>query len=515
MQKNEIYPLHITDTTDDGSGIGRVDGMAVFVPGGVPGDSLSVRILKVKKSYAYARIEEVLSPSENRVKPDCPVFARCGGCTYRNIRYSAQAQLKQNRVESAMRRIGGFSLSSKPIVAAAHPLRYRNKAQYPFCEDGQVGFYAPHSHRVVPCGDCLLQPEEFSKIAETVTVWIRRYGISVYSEQNPEGLLRHLYLRKAAATGQIMVVLVSRRAEVPHLSELVESLCALPMTITGIMLNIQPKPNNVILGQENRLLFGKDRIVDRLCGVMVSLSPLSFYQVNREMAEALYEKAAEYAQAKGKFLLDLYCGTGTIGLSMAKAARKVIGVEVVAPAVEDAIRNAAVNGFQNCEFLCADAASAAVQLEKRDIHPDCVILDPPRKGCEEALLQTVASCFSPERIVYVSCDPATLARDCAVLEKLGYELKEYTPFDLFPFTAHIETGNTKLSLPVLVNIAEALSVQTDALLYDTPRFSKTVASEHIQKLLDSCTTEQLYVIMDTLETVALLCRKSDGQKSAD
>lgn len=440
MKKNDVITLEITGMTSEGSGVGKYEGMAVFVPMTAPGDVAQVLILKVKKSYAYGKIKELITAGKGRVTPDCESFSRCGGCVYRHLDYATECSIKQERVQDAVMRIGGFDLQCKPIIPAISPERYRNKAQYPIAPDGSVGFFAVHSHRIISCGDCALQPKEFAAVAETVKQWITDNGVSVYDEGAHKGLLRHLYIRKGTKSGELMVVLVINGRDIPAADELVAMLKSkFGSALKSIQLNINREKTNVILGKECKVLYGEAYIVDELCGVRVRLSPLSFYQVNRDMAERLYEKAAEYAEAQGKDILDLYCGAGTIGLSMAKSAKSVIGVEIVGQAIEDARVNAAENGITNARFICADAAEAADHLAKEGIKPQVVIVDPPRKGCTPELLQVIAEKFAPERLVYVSCDPATLARDAAIMRELGYELKEYTPVDLFPRTAHVET----------------------------------------------------------------------------
>lgn len=440
MNKNDIINVTITAMSAEGSGIARVDGMAVFVPQTAIGDVADIRIVKVKSRYAYGIIEKLIVPSEQRVSPDCQVFRKCGGCVYRHIDYKAECDIKQTRVADAVKRIGGIDMEPNNIICAENILRYRNKAQYPVLSGGQVGFYATHSHRVIPCEDCLLQPEIFAFAARAFKDWITENNVSVYDESTGKGLVRHFYLRYAEVSGEIMAVVVINGNTIPNSDDLVNKMkSALGDALKSIQLNINTEDTNVILGKKCVLLYGQGYITDTLCGVKVRLSPLSFYQVNRRMAERLYLKAAEYADACGEDILDLYCGAGTIGLSMAHSVKSVIGVEIVPQAVEDAKVNARENGINNAEFICADAAAAAKQLAKRNIKPKVVIVDPPRKGCDESLLQTVANDFSPERIVYVSCDPSTLARDAARLKELGYSLMEYTPVDLFPRTSHVET----------------------------------------------------------------------------
>ncbi len=440
MKKNDIITLEIVDISSEGSGIGKHDGMAVFVPLAAVGDQIQARILKVKSKYAFAKIEEILIPSTHRTKIDCGVFARCGGCVFRHIDYTAEGELKQNRVMQTMQRIGKVNIPAMPIICNENPDRYRNKAMYPVAEGGEIGFFSHHSHRVIPCGDCMLHPKEFFVAGNTFTDFVKRHNISVYNEQTHNGLLRHFYIRQGRQTGEIMICVVINGKDLPHKEILIKELVnALGQNLKSVVLNINTNKTNVVLGDKNICIFGKEYIHDILCGVKVRISPHSFYQVNHDMAECLYKKAAQYTEPKGKNILDLYCGAGTIGLSMAREAKSIIGVEIVDAAVRDANINAKENGIHNARFICGDATTAAEQLKKESIIADVVILDPPRKGCDEQLLKTVAQDFAPERIVYVSCDVATLARDTWVLENMGYKLQEYTPVDLFPRTAHVET----------------------------------------------------------------------------
>ncbi len=440
MKKNDIVELEITDISSEGSGIGKADGMAVFVPLTAVGDVINARVLKVKKNYAFAKVEDIITPSPHRIDIDCGVFARCGGCTLRHIDYESECEIKQNRVTQTMHRIGKVNFNSKPIISAQNPERYRNKALYPVSANGELGFYSSHSHRSIPCGDCLLHPEIFGIAGKIFTDFVNQYNISVYDEETHTGLIRHFYMREGKQTGELMIGIVINGNDLPYKNELIGNFkTALGERLKSVFLNVNRQKTNVVLGEKNILLFGSEYITDVLCGVRVRISPHSFYQVNHDMAELLYRKAAEYAEPDGKNILDLYCGAGTIGLSMAHRAKSIIGVEIVESAVKDAEINAKENGITNARFICGDAAKAAEQLKLENISADTVILDPPRKGCEPSLLKTVATGFAPERIVYVSCDVATLARDTEILESYGYKLQEYTPADLFPRTTHCET----------------------------------------------------------------------------
>lgn len=440
MQKNDEIILNITDVTNEGSGVGKYEGMAIFVPLTAVGDTVKVKILKVKKSYAFGKLLEIITPSPDRITPDCPVFNQCGGCAFRHISYEAELNLKENKVYEAVKRIGGIDLKPRPIMFGENSNHYRNKAQLPISAGGKAGFFAFHSHRIIPIDSCKLQPEDFKSIINLCEEWIKKHNISIYSEESGKGLLRHLYLRKAEKTDEIMVVFVINGDSLPFTDEITKELKnLLGDSLTSIQLNINKKNTNVILGEECKVILGDAYITDILCDVKVRLSPLSFYQVNRAMAEKLYKKAAEYADAKDKNLLDLYCGAGTIGLSMANTAKSVIGVEIIPEAIKDAEFNAKINGIKNTRFICGDATKAAEKLAEENIKTDIVIVDPPRKGCSPELIETISKDFAPERVVYVSCDPATLARDLKIFGDFGYKLIEYTPCDLFPRTSHVET----------------------------------------------------------------------------
>ncbi len=440
--KNSEIELEIESLSAEGSGVGHFDGLAVFVAGGVPGDRLLVHIIKAKKTYAIGKIMRCIRPSASRIASDCPVFPRCGGCAFRTMTYETEAAEKKRRVEEAFHRLAHMDIACEEILTGA-PARYRNKAQYPVAvsEQGeiQIGFYAPRTRRVIDCTDCCLQPAEFRVIAEAFRAFLQEFRISVYDAERGKGLVRHLYLRKGYASGEIMVCVVLNGKTLPHSDALVEQLCTLNPHITSIVLNQNTQKTAVILGTECTVLWGAPQITDTLCGVSVRLSPLSFYQVNHDMAERLYRKAAEFADLDGsETVLDLYCGTGTIGLSMASRAKRIIGAEIVPAAVADARENARRNGIENAEFFCGDAKEAAARFREEGVAPDVVILDPPRKGCDEAVLCTVAE-MRPQKIVYVSCDPATLARDAARLAVLGYRTDRLCAADLFPRTHHVES----------------------------------------------------------------------------
>ncbi len=440
MRKNDIIDLKITDITDTGNGVGRADNIVVFVPQTAVGDVAKVKIIKVNKNYSVGKVIDITEPSKHRISIDCPCFSKCGGCSFRHIDYDCELSLKQKRVEDCIRRIAKVDASPCPIVFEDTVNRYRNKAQFPVGEGGTVGLYAPRSHRIIPVTDCLLQPQIYEKIVVAFKKWVGDNRVPDYDEVCKRGLLRHLYIRSNKDETEIMVVIVCNGSEIPGKTALISYLSeAVGDRLKSVYLNVNTKDNNVILGEKNILLYGEKYITDTICGISVRISPNSFYQVNRNMAELLYKKVREYAEPEGKTVVDLYCGTGTIGLTMAKECKSLYGVEIVKEAVDDAVQNARDNGINNAEFICSDALEAAKNLSARGIKPDVVILDPPRKGCDIKLIDIVANNFSPERVVYVSCDPATLARDIAVFGEFGYNLIEYTPFDLFPRTNHVET----------------------------------------------------------------------------
>ena len=446
LQKNQILTLRIERLSSDGSGVAHsADGEAVFVPGTAPGDEARVRIVKDCGRYAFGILDELLTPSPDRVPVDCPVAGPCGGCSLRHLDYAAELRAKQESVLDAFRRIGGLEVPMLDILPSPEVDRYRNKVQFPVGVDKNgapcIGFYAGRTHRIVPCPDCKLQPGVLNEIGNALCAFFAQQGIRPYDEQSGKGLVRHIFLRRGAHSGQIMVCLVCTRAKLPHAEQLCTALREQFPAISTILLNVNAKNTNVILGSENHILYGPGYIEDTLCGVPVRLGPLSFYQVNTLAAERLYGVAAQYAQlTPDDTLLDLYCGMGTIGLSMADQCRELIGVEIVPEAIESAKANAARMGeavAAKSRFFCADAGQAATQLAAEGLHPDIVMLDPPRKGCDEATLSAVVR-MAPRRAVYVSCNPATAARDAAWLEKNGYHAEKVQPVDLFPRTKHVE-----------------------------------------------------------------------------
>ena len=446
LQKNQVLTLTIERLSNDGSGVAHSpDGEAVFIPGTAPGDVAAIRIVKDCGRYAFGILDAIQTPSPDRIPVDCAVAGPCGGCSLRHLDYAAELRAKGESVTDAFRRIGGLDVPVLPPLPSPEIDRYRNKVQFPVGRDKNgkpcIGFYAGRTHRIVPCPDCKLQPDVLNEIGNTLCDFFAAHNIQPYDEQTGKGLVRHVFLRRGVHSGQIMVCLVCTRTKLPHAEELCRALTAQFADIATILINVNARNTNVILGSETHTLYGPGFIEDTLCGVPVQLGPLSFYQVNTLAAEQLYGIAAEYAQlTPDDLLLDLYCGMGTIGLSMADHCRELIGVEIVPEAIESAKANAARMGdaiAAKSRFFCADAGKAASQLAAEGLHPDVVMLDPPRKGCDEATLSAVVA-MSPRRVVYVSCNPSTAARDAAWLGQHGYRAEKVQPVDLFPRTKHVE-----------------------------------------------------------------------------
>jgi 23S rRNA (uracil1939-C5)-methyltransferase len=442
LKKNDEIALTVKGCTVQGSGVCDYNGMTVFVRGAVTGDHVIAHIIKVKKTYAVGIIKKITQKSPNRITPECPVAEKCGGCSFAHIKYESELEIKYQQVADNFKRLGKLDIIPEPIIGSPQTLRYRNKTQYPVGSDGTfaiIGFYAPMTHRIIDCADCSLQPAEFKTIVDIFRDLVREKKITVYDEISGKGLLRHIYIRKGFSTDEIMVCIVATDKKIPESDLIVSRLTEALPNIKSIVLNLNSSKTNVVLGDECITLWGQDHITDKLCSLKFEISPMSFYQVNHDAAEILYSKAKEYAALTGKeTLVDLYCGTGTIGLTMANDAKQLIGVEIIPQAVENAKRNAEINSISNARFICSDASKAADTLLNEGVQPDVVILDPPRKGCDTELLETVGK-MSPQRIVYVSCDSATLARDCGILKGLGFDVVKATPVDMFPRTGNVET----------------------------------------------------------------------------
>jgi 23S rRNA (uracil1939-C5)-methyltransferase len=444
IKKNDILILKITGMTSEGYGVAKTEeGVAVFVPNSAIGDEAKVLIVKVLKKYCFGKVIELITPSKDRCTVDCPVFLQCGGCCYRHITYEAELAIKEQKVRDAIKRIAGMDIKINPIVGGESRNRYRNKAQFPISKtkDGKIemGFYGFHSHRVVDTNSCLLQPKIFDNIMEIVKNFLEETNQPVYNEVTHKGLVRHLYIRYGEKSGEIMVCLIMNGERLKGESTLINSLKENIPEINSIVINSNKEKTNVIIGRKNIPLYGNGYISDNLCGLDFRISPNSFYQVNHSQAERLYTKAKEYASLnKEDVLVDLYCGTGTIGLTMAKDCKRLIGVEIVPDAIKDARLNAKINNIQNAEFICGDATKCAEKLKQDKLNPDVVVVDPPRKGLTNSLIDTIYK-MNPKRVVYVSCDCGTLARDLKIFAEKNYSVEELTPFDLFPCTSHVES----------------------------------------------------------------------------
>lgn len=442
LQKNKVYRCQITDYTADGTGFAKIEGRAVFVPRTAVGDQCDVRIVKVTKNVAFGRVEKIIVPSGQRIAPACPVADKCGGCCYQHITYGEELRAKEKKVRDALTRIGGQDGAKLlGITGAPTTEHYRNKAQYPVGRDKEgsivTGFYRPRSHDIVPVDRCLIQSETADKIAAVVREWMTEFSVKPYDYASKRGTIRHIYVRVGEKSGESQLTLISATKKMPGLDVLVERLRAAAPSLTGILLNHNQRDDNVILGDRTDVLWGEPMLEDRLCGHTFLLSPEAFYQVNHAQAERLYACAVDYAGLTGEeTVLDLYCGAGTITLALAEHAKTAIGVEIVPEAIENAKRNALRNGMENTEFFCADAGQAAQRLAKRGI--DVLVVDPPRKGLDATARDAILK-MQPPKVVYVSCDPATLARDVAELCGAGYTLEKAQAFDLFPRTFHVET----------------------------------------------------------------------------
>ena len=441
LEKGKIYEAEICDYTAEGQGVAKIEGCAVFIPNAILGEKVCVRIEKAQKTWAAGKITEILEKSPHRVQRVCPISSSCGGCDFWHMDYEEEARLKARHVRDCLNRMGGESLEELSILDAPTCEGYRNKAQYPVaCRKGRAyaGFFKAGTHQVVENSRCRILPEEADRVKELVIDYVNQYRVPVYDEEAHKGLLRHIYVRKGAVSGQILVCLVLNGRKLPREEALIEKLRTVE-GFTTLQISVNTKKANTILGDEFITLYGPGYIEDTLCGLNFRLSARSFYQVNHHQAQRLYEAAIQQAEiTKEDTVLDLYCGVGTITLCMAKAAGKVIGVEVIPQAVEDARDNAGRNGIENAQFICADAGQAALELEAKGIRADVVVVDPPRKGLNSDAIEALAR-FSPRRIVYVSCDPATLARDVALLKERGYTLKNAMACDLFPRTRHVES----------------------------------------------------------------------------
>ena len=440
LKKNQIHTVSIVGYSSEAFGVCRIGGRAVFVPNALVGERWRVRIVKVGANAVYARGEELLSPSPERRESDCPYYGKCGGCDCRHMSYDEELRFKRERVDAALRRIGKQTLTTREIIGSEKLSRYRNKGIFAVADvDGQpcCGFFRERTHELIAVERCLLQNELAERAAGAVTSFMRNESIPAYDEQSGRGAVRHVFCRSARKTSDAVVCIVSAKGFGDKTEQLVETLRSACPELCGIVLNINRTRGNTVLAGDFYTLWGRAEILDELCGLKFSIAPQAFFQINPPQAERLYERALEYARS-GETALDLYCGAGTISLCLAQRFHRVIGAEIVPEAIENARTNAERNGVENVEFLCADAAEAAQELAKRALRPETVVVDPPRKGMDESAISAVCS-MMPERVVYVSCNPATLARDILRFGEYGYALNEVTVVDMFPRTSHVET----------------------------------------------------------------------------
>ena len=497
--EQQIHRLTIESYASDGSGVARLDGMVVFVQGGIRGEVCNVRLTHVGRTALWGKVVEVVEPSPARIPPDCPHYARCGGCQFRHMDYAQELEAKRIRVEDALTRLGGVvNLSLPPVLGSPKVDRYRNKAQFPVARGPRIGFYQPRSHRVVDVPDCLLQSQAAGRLRQAVKEWMAGWGVPAYEEKTRLGLVRHLYVRTNRRGESLCCLLVNGRG-IPREHELVSALRAAEPGLVGVVLGINQSHSNVILGEDYRTLWGTDFLSDQLCGYTFQLSVPSFYQVNPDQAEVLYQKALEFSDlTRDDTALDLYCGIGTITMVLARQAGMVWGAEVVPQAVDDAVENARRNGVSNARFLCGDAGEAARRLAAEGVRPAVVCVDPPRKGLAEDVVDTIAA-MAPRRVVYVSCDPGTLGRDVQRFAQRGYLLTRATAVDLFPRTAHVETVvllsklNTKQHIEVELNLdeldltsAESKATYDEIKAYVLEKHGLKVSSLYISQVKRTC-----------------------------
>lgn len=437
LREGNIYTGTVEGYSSEGLGIVRLDGAVVFVPQAVRGETIDLKITKVMKTAAAGEIVCIHKPSPERTKPECAHYGKCGGCDFQHLSYTEELWAKRQRVQDALTRLGGTDLQVEEILGAKDPMRYRNKSQYPVGADGTIGFFQARTHKVVSIDRCLIQSEVSDQTAKAVREWMKKYKISAYDERTGKGMVRHVYVR-VNQKGESLCCVVANSKQLPREPELAAFIQAAAPRTVGVVLNTNTQKGNVILGDKYRTIWGQNFLMDTLCGLTFKLSVPSFYQVNRDQAEVLYGKALEFAGLTGEeTVLDLYCGTGTITLCLAKQAKHAIGAEIVPPAIKDAKENAARNGVENVEFFCGDAADIAEKLERDGLRPDVITVDPPRKGLAPEVIASVAG-MGPQRVVYVSCDPATLGRDIKIFAGFGYQAVRAVAVDMFPGTRHVE-----------------------------------------------------------------------------
>ncbi|WP_270182715.1 23S rRNA (uracil(1939)-C(5))-methyltransferase RlmD [Alkalihalobacillus sp. CinArs1] len=441
VTKNDIVEVEFKDLSHDGAGVAKVEGYTLFVPYGIPGEKARVKVVKTKKGYGFGKILDVIEESEERNTPPCPIFYKCGGCQTQHITYDSQLKFKHKQVKDVMERIGKIDVPIHDVLGMEDPWRYRNKAQVPVGEEeGKIvaGFYQQRSHKIIDMDQCLIQEQENDHVLKVVKGIAEKYGIRAYDERTHRGTLRHVVAKYGKQTKDVMVVLVTKQKDLPNRKNIIRDITKQVPGVKSIVQNINPKRTNVVFGDETRVLWGTDYIYDTIGDIKFAISARSFYQVNPDQTKVLYDQALQYAGLTGEeTVIDAYCGIGTISLFLAQKAKKVYGVEIVPEAIEDAKRNAELNGITNAEFEVGEAETILPMWKKQGIEPDVFVVDPPRKGCDESLLETILE-MKPKKVVYVSCNPATLARDLRILEDGGYETKEVQPVDMFPHTTHVE-----------------------------------------------------------------------------
>ena len=499
---HEVYTVAIRDLGVHGEGIGSVDGFTVFVLGALPGETVTAEIILLKKSYALGKLLSIEQESPFRVVPECPVYENCGGCQLSHLTYEGQLDMKYRRVKDVIERIAGESGKLvRPVLPAVHPFAYRNKMAVPaglVKGEAALGCYRQGSHDIIPVSSCAIQKEENNRLLQFARRFIEKYGISVYDEKTRKGSLRHV-MGRVGDDGKVMVVLVTASETLPEEKRWIEGIQKELPEVISLWHNIQPKPGNTILGAKIRHLWGRETLTASLCGLQFEVSPYSFFQVHKEQAEILYEKALEYADLKGgETVIDAYCGTGTISLCLAKKAKRVIGIEIVKPAIEDAKKNAKKNHMENTEFYAADAGKLMPQLYRQGLVPDVIVMDPVRAGCNEEVLKAAAG-MNPKRIVYVSCNPATFAGDAKILKSEGYEIKEVQPVDMFPQTMHVEAivllskldskNHISVELPIDdmdLTSAESKATYKEIQNYVLEKFGFKVSNLYIAQVKEKC-----------------------------
>ena len=499
---HEAYTVAIRDLGVHGEGIGSVDGFTVFVPGALPGETVTAEITLLKKSYALGKLLSIEQESPFRTVPECSVYEHCGGCQLSHLTYEGQLDMKYRRVKDVIERIAGESGDLvRPVLPAAHPFAYRNKMAVPaglVKGKAALGCYRQGSHDIIPVSSCAIQKEENNRLLQFARRSIEKYRISVYDEKTRKGSLRHI-MGRVGDDGKVMAILVTASETLPEEERWIEEMQKELPEVVSLWHNIQSKPGNTILGAKIRHLWGRETLTTSLCGLQFEVSPYSFFQVHKEQAEILYEKALEYANLKGgETVIDAYCGTGTISLCLAKKAKRVIGIEIVKPAIEDAKKNAKKNHMENTEFYAADAGKLMPQLYRKGLVPDVIVMDPVRAGCSEEVLKAAAG-MNPKRIVYVSCNPATFARDAKILKSEGYEIKEIQPVDMFPQTMHVEAivllskldskNHISVELPIDdmdLTSAESKATYKEIQNYVLEKFGFKVSNLYIAQVKEKC-----------------------------